>query len=64
MEDYDKNKESSYLKNGTQIIILNGQCNKSWPENLYEFAGDLVKSCNEKSKCSKRIPLVVWNTSS
>ena len=33
-------------------------------ENLYELAGDLVKSCNEKSKCSKRIPLEVWNTSS
>ena len=29
MEDYDKNKESSYLKNGTQMIFMSGQCNKS-----------------------------------
>ena len=56
MKDYDKNKESSYLKNQdinnlydqtvSQALPVNGF---KWVEDLQEFNEDFIKSYNEKS---------------
>ena len=55
MKDYDKNKESSYLKYWntnnlcgqaiTQKLPLNGF---EWVENTFQFNEDFIKNCNEE----------------
>ena len=57
MKDYDKNKESSYLQTGMEIICMFWKMSQKLPVNNFEsiilntsqFNEDFIKSYNEES---------------